>query len=77
MAGGQRSARFRDIIDEDTYRKVRARPFRMHFQFLMANDRPGAYDFFKMTLGSERLRERAFANQPGDAAVLAAARSHG
>ena len=67
-----RSARFRDIIDEDTYRKVRARPFRMHFQFLMANDRPGAYDFFKMTLGPERLRERAFAHQPGVAPAPAA-----
>lgn len=53
-----RSARFRDIIDEATYRKVRFRPFRMHFQFLMANDRPGEYDIFAMTLGPQRLCER-------------------
>ena len=54
-----RSARFRDIIDEETYRKVRFRPFRMHFQFLMANDRPGDYDFFAMTLGPQTLGARA------------------
>jgi hypothetical protein len=53
-----RSARFRDIISPETYRRVRWRPFRMHFQFLMANDRHGAYDFFAMTLGPQRLRER-------------------
>ncbi len=46
-----RSARFSDIIDEATYRKVRKRPFRMHFQYLMANERRGPYDFFAMMLG--------------------------
>jgi hypothetical protein len=30
----------------------------MHFQFLLANDRRGYYDFFAMTLGPQRLRER-------------------
>ncbi|MGU3362543.1 alpha/beta hydrolase [Methylobacterium sp. M6A4_1b] len=54
-----RSARFREIISTETYRKVRWRPFRMHFQFLLANDRRGYYDFFAMTLGPQRLRERA------------------
>jgi pimeloyl-ACP methyl ester carboxylesterase len=53
-----RSARFREIISPETYHRVRWRPFRMHFQFLMANDRRGAYDIFAMTLGSQRLRER-------------------
>ncbi|KQO62637.1 hypothetical protein [Methylobacterium sp. Leaf88] len=56
-----RSARFREIISTETYRKVRWRPFRMHFQFLLANDRRGYYDFFTMTLGPQRLRERALA----------------
>ncbi|WP_019904301.1 hypothetical protein [Methylobacterium sp. 77] len=53
-----RSAKFREIIDPATYLKVRWRPFRMHFQFLFANDRRGDYDFFAMALGPQRLRDR-------------------
>lgn len=53
-----RSAQFREIISPETYMKVRWRPFRMHFQFLLANDRRGYYDFFAMVLGPQRLRER-------------------
>ncbi|MEE7458226.1 hypothetical protein MPAR168_17710 [Methylorubrum populi] len=53
-----RSARFRDVLSPETYRRVRFRPFRMHFQFLLANERHGDYDFFAMTLGPQRLRER-------------------
>ncbi|GJE69757.1 alpha/beta hydrolase [Methylorubrum podarium] len=56
-----RSARFRDLLCPETYRRVRFRPFRMHFQFLLANERPGAYDFFAMTLGPRRLREHVLA----------------
>ena len=53
-----RSARYRDIVDPETYRQVRLHPFRLHFQFLMANDRPGEYDFFALTLGPQRLLDR-------------------
>ncbi len=60
-----RSARFREIISPETYRRVRNRPFRMHFQFLMSNDLRGAYDFFAMTLGPQRLRERVLRPLPG------------
>lgn len=62
-----RSAKFREIIDPDTYFKVRWRPFRMHFQFLFANDRRGDYDFFAMTLGPQRLRERVTGPRKVDA----------
>ncbi len=60
-----RSARFRDLLCPETYRRVRFRPFRMHFQFLLANERPGAYDFFAMTLGPRRLREQVLAPATG------------
>jgi hypothetical protein len=53
-----RSAKFREIIDPETYREINARPFRMHFQFLMANDSAGAYDIFALILGPQCLRER-------------------
>lgn len=63
-----RSAKFREIISPETYRKVRWRPFRMHFQFLIANDQRGDYDFFAMTLGPQRLRDRVLTPflQPAD-----------
>lgn len=53
-----RSAKFSEIIDAQTYRQIRLRPFRMHFQFLMANDRAGVFDIFALCLGSRRLRDR-------------------
>ncbi len=69
-----RSARFRDIISPETYKRVRFRPFRMHFQFLMSNDRPGEYDFFDMTLGPRRLLDRVLdADREEHARDLAAA----
>lgn len=53
-----RSAKFSEIIDAQTYRQIRLRPFRMHFQFLMANDRAGVFDIFALSLGNQRLRDR-------------------
>ncbi|KMO37385.1 hypothetical protein VQ03_19310 [Methylobacterium tarhaniae] len=53
-----RSTKFREIIVPDVYRRISFRPFRMHFQFLMANDLPGEYDFFALTLGPQALRDR-------------------
>jgi pimeloyl-ACP methyl ester carboxylesterase len=56
-----RSARFRDIVDPEVYRRVRRRPFRMHFQFLFANDRPGEFDIVALLLGPRSLRDRVLA----------------
>lgn len=53
-----RSAKFREIISPETYREISMRPFRMHFQFLMANDFASAYDIFAITLGPQCLRDR-------------------
>ncbi len=53
-----RSTKFREIIVPEVYRRISFRPFRMHFQFLMANDLPGEYDFFALTLGPQPLRDR-------------------
>ena len=56
-----RSAKFREIVAPETYRQIRAHPFRMHFQFLMANDNQGTYDIFALTLGPQCLRDRVLA----------------
>lgn len=42
----------------------------MHFQFLLANDQRGYYDFFAMTLGPQRLRERVLNPHRTETAAL-------
>jgi hypothetical protein len=50
--------RFREIIKPEHYNLFRWRFFRVHFQFVMANERPNAYDFFMIVCGPVPLRER-------------------
>ena len=67
--------RFRDIIKAEHYNVFRWKFFRVHFQFVMANERPHAYDFFMIVCGPIPLRERmacpeaALAVATGDAAA--------
>ena len=50
--------RFREIIKPENYNLFRWKFFRVHFQFVMANERPHAYDFFMIVCGPLPLRER-------------------
>lgn len=50
--------RFREIIRPEHYNRFRWKFFRVHFQFVMANERPHAYDFFMIVCGPVPLRER-------------------
>jgi len=50
--------RFRQVIRPDHYNLWRWQFFRVHFQFVMANERPHAYDFFMIVCGPVPLRER-------------------
>ena len=67
--------RFREIIKPEHYNLFRWKFFRVHFQFVMANERPHAYDFFMIVCGPIPLRERmarpeaALAIATGDAAA--------
>jgi hypothetical protein len=67
--------RFREIIKPEHYNVWRWKFFRVHFQFVMANERPHAYDFFMIVCGPIPLRERmarpeaALAIATGDAAA--------
>jgi hypothetical protein len=69
------SVRFRDTIKAEHYNVFRWKFFRVHFQFVMANEQPHAYDFFMMVCGPIPLRERmacpeaALAVATGDAAA--------
>src|ERR1700682_4646285 len=50
--------RFREIIKPEHYDVFRWKFFRVHFQFVMANERPNAYDFFMIVCGPIPLSER-------------------
>src|SRR4051794_24134823 len=50
--------RFREIIKPEHYNLFRWKFFRVHFQFVMANERPHAYDFFMIVCGPIGLRQR-------------------
>jgi hypothetical protein len=60
--------RFREIIKPEHYNSFRWKFFRVHFQFVMANERAHAYDFFMIVCGPVPLRER-MANQNAAVAV--------
>ncbi len=50
--------RFRDIVRADHYETFRWQFFKVHFQFVMANEQPDAYDFFMIVCGPIPLRAR-------------------
>jgi hypothetical protein len=43
--------RFRDMLSPEFYRQLRWNIFRLHFQFIMANDKRAPYDFFMLVCG--------------------------
>jgi pimeloyl-ACP methyl ester carboxylesterase len=50
--------RFRDMILPEHYNRFRWKFFRVHFQFVMANEVRHAYEFFMIVCGPVPLRER-------------------
>jgi hypothetical protein len=50
--------RFAQLFTPATYHAVRSDKFRCHFQYLMATEITGAYDYFAITAGPSRLAER-------------------
>jgi hypothetical protein len=50
--------RFREVIRPEHYNRFRWKFFRVHFQFVMANERPHAFDFFMIVCGPVPLRDR-------------------
>ena len=51
--------RMRDMLERDTYRRVRRNPFRVHYQFVFANTKTYHYDFHSICFGPLALLERA------------------
>ena len=57
------SPRFAQSFSPERYRRIRRDKYRCHFQYLMATERPAAYDYFSVTAGPLRLTDR-YALQP-------------
>ena len=58
------SAAFSQTLSEETKERLRWRFFRLHFQYLCAFDRPGLYDYFKITAGPLTLAQRFRGRRP-------------
>lgn len=51
--------RFRDVVSAEFYPRLRWNFFRMHYQFVMANDLRAPYDYFMFVCGPARLLDWA------------------
>jgi hypothetical protein len=49
--------RFRDVLLPQNYAGFRWRFFRVHFQYLMANERPASWDYFMLICGPRGINE--------------------
>jgi hypothetical protein len=49
----RRSPRWGDILSAETIRRLKRAPLDYHFQYIMAAERPGEFDFFSLTAGPE------------------------
>lgn len=58
------SAAFTQTLSPERWQELRWRFFRLHFQYLCAFDRPGDYDYFRITAGPKSLAERFEGRQP-------------
>jgi len=43
--------RYRDMLSPELYRRIHLNFFRLHYQFIMANDRRAPYDYFMLVCG--------------------------
>jgi len=63
------SAAFTKTLSPARWKELRWRFFRLHFQYLCAFDRPGFYDYFRITAGPVTLAER-FSQTPPSKSLI-------
>jgi|SRR5215467_1278165 len=51
--------RFKDMVSSEAYRRLRWSFFRLHFQFIMASERPSPYDYILLVSGPAAIPEWA------------------
>ena len=77
-AKGQRwplvlSAAFTKTLSREKQEALRGQWFRLHFQYLCAFDRPGEYDYFRITAGPKTLAQRFRGRRPSASRIDVAA----
>ena len=70
------SAAFRDSLLPETWKQLRLRFFRVHFQYLAAFDRPRDYDYFQITAGPVSLADRYGGRRPSPSRKTTALSPH-
>ncbi|WP_315901014.1 hypothetical protein [Leisingera daeponensis] len=63
------SAAFTQTLSPERWKQLRWRFFRLHFQYLCAFDRPGDYDYFRITAGPLTLEERYRGRKPSQSRI--------
>ncbi|MGR3637306.1 MAG: hypothetical protein ACU0BK_15475 [Shimia sp.] len=63
------SAAFTQTLSEARWAELRWRFFRLHFQYMCAFDRPGDYDYFRITAGPKTLAERYDGRAPSKSRI--------
>ncbi len=63
------SAAFTQTLSREAYARIKKRFFRLHFQYLCAFDRPGDYDYFKITSGPMTLGDRYADRNPSPSRI--------
>ncbi|WP_435228936.1 hypothetical protein ACMAZE_10220 [Pseudopelagicola sp. nBUS_20] len=63
------SAAFSKTLSPERWRALRWRFFRLHFQYMCAFDKPGDYDYFKITAGPKTLADRFHKRQPSNSRI--------
>jgi len=65
------SAAFTQTLSPERWAELRWRFFRLHFQYLCAFDRPGDYDYFRITAGPQTLAARYAGRPPSPGRITA------
>lgn len=63
------SAAFTQTLSPQKWQSLRRRWFRLHFQYLCAFDRPGDYDYFRVTAGPITLADRYRGRAPSKSRI--------
>ncbi len=63
------SAAFTQTLQPETWKALRWRFFRLHFQYLCAFDNPGDFDYFQITAGPKALAARYDGRQPSKSRI--------
>jgi len=63
------SAAFTQTLSPERWKALRWRFFRLHFQYLCAFDRPGDYDYFRITAGPRTLARRFEGRAPSKSRI--------